>query len=197
MRETDIAIVGMGAMLPGGMSVTESWELITNKRSVITEVPPSHWEADLYYDPDPKAPYRTNSKIGAFLPLDLGLRSRDFSMPPILKDHLDPTQQLALLTARQTLEDVGAADRQPRRWAVYIGNLLGGSWKRGEQWIRTQHEKTKRQLHNSSVYQRLSPADQQALDEAIALQLSFSKQPTMTPDSLPGLLGNLIAHLPG
>lgn len=193
MRETDIAIVGMGAMLPGALDVAASWNLIVGKQSSVVEVPPSRWNAALYYDPDPKAPYRTNSKIGSFLPDDIGFKSRDFSMPPIMREHLDPTQQLALLTARQTLQSINAADRQPRNWAVYVGNLLGGSWKRGEQWIRTQHEKTLLQLRQSPVYQQQTPANRQALEEAIALQLPWSNQPRMTPDSLPGLLGNLIA----
>ncbi len=193
MRETDIAIVGMGAMLPGALDVASSWNLIVGKQSAIVEIPPSRWDASLYYDPDPKAPYRTNSKLGSFLPDDIGFKSRDFSMPPILREHLDPTQQLALLTARQTLQSINAADRQPRHWAVLVGNLLGGSWKRGEQWIRTQHEKTVQQLRQSPVYQRHNQAERQALEEAIALHLPWSTQPNMTPDSLPGLLGNLIA----
>ena len=41
----------------------------------IGEVPPERWETRLYYDPDPKAPDRTYSKIGAFV--------RDFKWDPV------------------------------------------------------------------------------------------------------------------
>lgn len=193
MFEDAIAIIGAGAMLPGGPTVDASWQMVVEKRSQIREVPLSRWDASLYYDPDPKSSYRTNSKIGSFLPDDIGFRTKLFAMPPVMKAHLDPTQQLALLVARQALEQVGATDRAPRNWAVFVGNLLGGSWKRGEQWIRTQHIKTEAQLRSSSTFKKLSAKEQAELLDAIGLRLTWSEQPTMTADSLPGLLGNLIA----
>lgn len=193
MQDEPIAIVGLGAMLPGASSVDAYWDMILSKRSQIREVPPSRWDANLFYDPDPKAPYRTNSKIGSFLEDDIGFRTKDFKMPPIMREHLDPTQQLALVTAQQALRDAGVTDREPRNWAVLIGNLLGGSWKRGEHWLRTQQLKTEAQLCASPAFNQLPSATQRELLEAIQLQLPWSQQPKMTPDSLPGLLGNLIA----
>ena len=51
-----IAVVGLGCRFPGATDVEEYWDLLASGRDVITDVPPSRWDASAYYDPDPTAP---------------------------------------------------------------------------------------------------------------------------------------------
>ena len=66
-----IAIVAVGALLPDAPSAAAFWQNVLNKRYSITETPANRWSIADYYDPDPKAPDKTYSKIGGWV--------RDFS----------------------------------------------------------------------------------------------------------------------
>ena len=59
-----IAIVGAGAILPDAPNVATFWENVKKGRYSITEVEPDRWDPGLYYDPDPRAPDKTYSKLG-------------------------------------------------------------------------------------------------------------------------------------
>src|SRR5260370_40811485 len=61
-----VAIVGAGAVLPDAPDVPTFWKNIKSGRYSITEVTPDRWDSALYYDPDPKAPDKTYSKIGGW-----------------------------------------------------------------------------------------------------------------------------------
>src|ERR1700730_9034785 len=62
-----VAIVGAGAVLPDAPDVPTFWKNITSGRYSISEVTPDRWDSALYYDPDPKAPDKTYSKIGGWV----------------------------------------------------------------------------------------------------------------------------------
>ena len=66
LRKTPIAIIGMGSVFPGATNLQEYWDNIVKEIDSITEVPPSRWEIDDYYDPDPLAPDKTYCKRGGF-----------------------------------------------------------------------------------------------------------------------------------
>src|ERR1022692_2528264 len=59
-----VAIVGMGAIMPQAPDAAAFWNNITQGRYSITDVPKDRWDPDLYYDPDPRAPDQTYSRIG-------------------------------------------------------------------------------------------------------------------------------------
>ena len=65
--ERAIAIVGVGAMLPDAPNAAAFWNNIAGKRYSITETPADRWSIADYYDPDPKAPDKTYSKIGGWV----------------------------------------------------------------------------------------------------------------------------------
>src|SRR5208283_5029751 len=76
----------------------------------ITEVPPTHWRPEDYWDEDPKAADRTYAHRGGFLtPVDFPLL--DFGIAPNSVEATDTTQLLGLLVARQALEDAGCMNR--------------------------------------------------------------------------------------
>lgn len=66
-----IAIVGLSALLPGSPDVAEFWRTVVQAKDLITDIPPTHWLLEDYYDPDPQAADRTYGRRGAFLdPVD-------------------------------------------------------------------------------------------------------------------------------
>src|SRR6185312_14746952 len=54
--QTPIAVVGVSALFPGSSDARGFWSDILAGRDLVTEVPPSHWLIEDYYDPDPAAP---------------------------------------------------------------------------------------------------------------------------------------------
>jgi len=83
MESTDraIAIVGVGAVLPDAPSAAAFWNNIVGKRYSITETPPERWSIADYYDPDPKTPDKTYSKIGGWV-RGFEFDWRRFRLPP-------------------------------------------------------------------------------------------------------------------
>lgn len=102
-----IAVVGLGCRFPGATDVEEYWDLLASGRDVITDVPPSRWDASAYYDPDPTAPGTSYSRAGGFLADVAGFDPQFFGISPKEADHIDPQQRLLLEVAWQTLEHAG------------------------------------------------------------------------------------------
>src|SRR5580698_2302527 len=115
-----LAIVGIGCLFPRAAGMGYYWANIKSGADCITEVPPTHWNPDDYFDPDPKQPDMTYARRGGFLdvvdfnPLEFGIAPRDI-------EATDTTQLLGLVAAKQALVDAGilAASRaeadQPRQ----------------------------------------------------------------------------------
>ena len=99
-----IAITGLSALFPQARSVDEFWRLILSGRDCMQEIPATHWLVDDYYDADPKAPGKTYSKAGAFLK-DVQFDPVAYGLPPNVLPATDIAQLLALLLARQVLDD--------------------------------------------------------------------------------------------
>ena len=189
-----VAIVGLGAILPDAPNARRFWENVLAARYSIREVPPQRWRSDLYYDPDPKVPDKTYSKIGAwvqdfeFTPLQWGI-----PIPPSVLAVMDESQQWGIAAARQALLDYGYPQRSldPSRVAVILGNALGGE----------NHYRTSLRIHlpdfldtlgNLDVFRSLPASVQQALQQQ--MQAQFARDiPPITEDTMPGELGNVIA----
>ncbi len=123
-RGEPIAIVGLGCRVPGGVVDAEGlWDLLMRGADAITEVPPSRWDVETYFDADPRAPGRMYTRWGGFLD---GIEQFDpsfFGIAPREARSMDPQQRLLLETAWEALEDAGIP---PERLAgsktgVYLG----------------------------------------------------------------------------
>ncbi|HWT15677.1 MAG TPA: beta-ketoacyl synthase N-terminal-like domain-containing protein, partial [Patescibacteria group bacterium] len=102
--QTAIAVVGVSALFPGSHDATGFWNDILKGRDLISDVPPSHWRIDDYYDPDPSAPDKTYARRGGFLsPIDFD--ALGFGIPPTMLPATDTSQLLALIVAQSVLED--------------------------------------------------------------------------------------------
>ena len=108
-----VAIIGMGCLFPRADDLAQFWANIRHRRDAITEVPPSHWRPEDYYDPDPKTPDHTYAKRGGFLnPVDFP--PLEFGIAPNNLEATDTTQLLGLLVAREALEDAGYGEGSKR-----------------------------------------------------------------------------------
>ena len=61
-----IAVVGIGAIMPGALTKDEFWSNIKEGKYCITEIPASYWDYKLFYSSDHKAEDKLYSKIGGF-----------------------------------------------------------------------------------------------------------------------------------
>jgi acyl transferase domain-containing protein len=124
-----VAVVGVGAIMPGAPTATAFWENVTKGVYGISEVDPKRWDPGLYYDPDPKVPLKTYSKIGGWV--------REFPwepvkwklpIPPLVEAGMDDGQKWAIAITRETLADYGwpARPLDLDRTAVILGNAMGG-----------------------------------------------------------------------
>lgn len=154
-----IAIVGVGAILPDAPNATAFWDNIKKGRYSITEVDPDRWDPELYYDPDPKAPDKTYSKIGGWV--------RDYAwepmkwrlpIPPKVADAMDIAQQWAVACTREALEDYGYPKRpiDLDRTAVILGNAMAGE-KHYLSAARVFFPEYAHELEESSSFSQLPP----------------------------------------
>ena len=102
-----IAIVGIGAIMPGALNKDEFWNNIQTGKYCITEVPASYWDWHLYYSPDHKAEDKLYSKIGGFIPQAFKFNPLKYRIPPQIAKQMDTIQHLAIETANMALEDAG------------------------------------------------------------------------------------------
>ena len=109
LQQTPIAIVGMASIFPQSRNLQEYWQKIVGKEDCITDVPPSRWNIDDYYDPDPTAPDKTYCKRGGFIP-EVDFNPMEFGIPPNQLEVTDISQLLALLVAKEALKDAGYED---------------------------------------------------------------------------------------
>ena len=121
-RPSNVAIIGMAAVVPGAGDVRRFWENTLRERDAIREVPGDRWDASLYFNADPKAPDKITSRWGGFVP-DVPFDPLRYGMPPASLPSIEPLHLLTLEVVRAALEDAGYRDRPfPReRTAVVLG----------------------------------------------------------------------------
>ncbi|MFA6584682.1 MAG: beta-ketoacyl synthase N-terminal-like domain-containing protein, partial [Elusimicrobiaceae bacterium] len=187
-----IAIIGIGAIMPGALNKETFWDNILNRRSAITEVTSEYWDPEIYYSPDKKAADKTYSKIGGFI------RGFKFDpvkhrIPPKIAEQMDGVQKLAIETAYMALADSGydkkSFDR--RRAAVIVGNSMGGMRKEQTD-SRVHRLEFQNQLKHTKAF---SSMPQETAKELIAELESAADKAygIITEDTMPGELSNVIA----
>jgi malonyl CoA-acyl carrier protein transacylase len=191
----DIAIVGLGAKMPGALSADDFWDNIKNEVYAIDEVPPSRWDPELYYDPDPEAPEKTYSKIGGWV-TGFEFDHMYYRIPPLVVENMDSAQQLALETVREALETSGYEDKDFDRenCAVILGNSLGGELR---DWTNLRIQFPEFAMDLRETLQRYDDMDltQRQIDEIVAdVKERFQPRfPRISEDAMPGELPNVIA----
>lgn len=102
-----IAIIGIGCRFPQAGNPQEFWQLLSEGRNAIREVPAERWNIDDVYDPNASQPGKTVSRWGSFLDQIDQFDWRAFHLLPREVRHMDPQQRLLLEVAWEALEDAG------------------------------------------------------------------------------------------
>lgn len=126
-RPAQVAVVGIGCLLPGARDPQTFWRNVLERHDSITEIPARRFDWRVLYSPDPKAPDKIISKWGAFfdeVPFD-PLR---YGIPPNSMRSLSTSQLLALEVTRWALEDAGyeGGDFDRENTAVIVGTGANG-----------------------------------------------------------------------
>ncbi len=171
-QPSDVAIVGLAALLPKARDPETFWRNLVNKVEVVTEVPKERWDWRLFYDPDRKSPDKAYSKWGGFFD-GIVFDPLRYGIPPNSLNSIGVSQILALEVVRWALKDAGyeqgGFDRE--NTAVIFGSAdTGGS------------------LGNSYVFRSLLPMFVEPPLENVLARL-----PEWTEESFPGTLTNIVS----
>jgi amino acid adenylation domain-containing protein len=126
IQQDPIAIIGIGCRFPGACNPFEFWQLLSEGRNAIREVPADRWPIDAFYDPEPALPGKTVSRWGGFLDQVDQFDWRAFRTLPREVMHMDPQQRLLLEVAWEALEDAGIPFE--RVAGSRTGVFMGISW---------------------------------------------------------------------
>jgi acyl transferase domain-containing protein len=184
--------VGVGAVLPDALSAPAFWRNVREGRCSITEVPDDRWRVGDYYDPDPKAPDKTYSKIGGWV-RGFELDWRRFRLPPRVTARMDASQQWALGAAAEALADYGFPERplDTDRTGVVLGTAMGGE-RHLDSHLRISHPEYLRLLEATAGFRALGPAEQAQLRREWRAEVDAAFAP-ITEDTMPGELANVVS----
>ena len=185
LQETPIGIIGISAVFPQSRNLKAYWDNIIREIDCITDVPPSRWNIEDYYDPDPNAADKTYSKRGGFIP-DIDFDPMEFGLPPNILEVTDVHQLLSLVLAKEVLRDGGygeLSDEDRENVGVILG--VGGGQKLMIPLIsRLQYPVWEKVLKNVGISDT---------DSAVIVEKIKKAYVGWEENSFPGALGNIIA----
>ncbi|MCP4691626.1 MAG: acyltransferase domain-containing protein, partial [Desulfobacterales bacterium] len=185
LQDIPIAIIGMACLLPQARNLRQFWHNVVNEVDCITDVPPSRWAIDDYYDPDPTAPDKTYCKRGGFLS-EVDFDPMEFGLPPNILEVTDVAQLLSLLVARDVLEDAGygeASGLDREKVGIVLG-VGGGQKLITPLTARLQYPVWQKVLRQSGVSEE---------DARIIIEKIKKAYIPWEENSFPGMLGNVIS----
>ncbi|HUL61341.1 MAG TPA: SDR family NAD(P)-dependent oxidoreductase [Anaeromyxobacteraceae bacterium] len=187
-----VAVVGIGALLPDAPDAPSFWKNLCERRYSITDVPPERWSVDDYYDPDPSAPDKTYSKIGAWV-RGYSFDWQRYRVPPRVAAAMDQGQQWAVSIAAEALADYGFPGRalDLERTGVVLGAAMGGELHYLTT-LRVMFPEFRRALEGVETFAQLGPDVRREI--VARWQDEVGKHlPAITEDSMPGELPNIIS----
>ncbi|MDH5397712.1 MAG: polyketide synthase, partial [Cyclobacteriaceae bacterium] len=123
-RREPIAIIGIGCRFPGNVnSPEEFWELLTEKKDALGEIPPDRWDLDSLYAPEFRRAGKISVRRGGFLKdvdkFDAGF----FGISALEAQRMDPQQRMLLEISYETVQDAGLSlnDINGSETAVFVG----------------------------------------------------------------------------
>ena len=184
LKQTPIAIVGMASIFPQSRNLREYWQNIVDKANCITDVPDNRWSVDDYYDPNPTTPDKTYCKRGGFIP-EVDFNPMEFGIPPNQLEVTDISQLLALLVAKEALDDAGCGDGDFDK--EHTGVVLGVALARQLTMplaARLQYPVWEKALRSSGI----AETDIKTIIDKIK-----DSYVDWSPNAFPGMLANVVA----
>lgn len=113
LGQRDIAVVGMAGRYPGADSADEMWELFSNYRSGVGELPAGRWSE---YSRDPEMTRRMEQAqlTGGYIEDIASFDAEFFGLSPLEAANMDPQQRIILQLTWEALEDAHIPANQLR-----------------------------------------------------------------------------------
>ena len=119
----DIAIIGMGARVPGAADLIAYRSLLREGRVEKAPIPMERWDHARVQSDNPRHSNRTPARQAALMPDILHFAPDFFGITPKRARIMDPQQRVILEVSRQAWEDAGYAARRlaEGKVGVYVG----------------------------------------------------------------------------
>jgi enediyne polyketide synthase len=124
-RKQEIAIVGLGVLVPGSRNVDEFWTRVLGQVEAIGDMPASRWDVDLVVGSDPGVASVLHTRLAATVDdFQLDGDPRWAALANQV-EHLDPAVILALQVSGEALHSAGwkSGRWDPQRVGVVFGQL--------------------------------------------------------------------------
>ena len=118
-----IAVIGIGCRFPGAKEPKAFWQLLHHGVDAISEVDPSRWDINSFYDPNPAKPGKMNTRWGGFIDRVDQFDAKFFGILPREAESMDPQQRLLLEVSWEALENAGISPKSlaGSKTGVFIG----------------------------------------------------------------------------
>jgi len=184
--KNSIAIVGMGAILPDAMDLSEYWSNILMAKDSIKDISDIYWKIEDFYHPDPSAKDKSYGyKAGEVSEIEFD--SMGFGIAPKVMEDISVEQLYALVVARQALLDADMIGKNAKAFnnektgvvmAAGIGKSLFSLSRRQDT------PKIKTILKNSGIPDEVI---ERVIERMLDAELDWSE------NSEPGFLANVTA----
>lgn len=125
-----IAIIGLALKFPQGAESPQSfWDMLIERRSAVTDIPPDRFNLGAFYKPGPKIEGVLNVRRANFIKEDIaGFDPTFFSISPSEAESMDPQQRLLLETTFHALENAGISLKEASatgaKTSVHVGSFM-------------------------------------------------------------------------
>ena len=171
-KSSDIAIVGIGLLVPGAQEPAAFWNNIVHRVNSISEIPPERWDWRLFFDEDRKQSDKIYSRWGGFID-DVPFDPLQFGIAPKSLKSISCSQLLALEVVRRALADAGYESREFDRenTSIILGSADAGSL-----------------VYNALIARTMLPLLVESSSSDVLQRL-----PEWTGETFPGTLANITA----
>lgn len=112
----------MGCRFAGAQDLQAYWEMITEGRDGFGPVPADRWDAEAFFDANPRATDKSYAPAGGFIDDVRSFPAIALQIPPRRVEVMDPQQRLGLEICLAAVEDAGYdAGSIPTQTGVYMG----------------------------------------------------------------------------
>ena len=106
MSRYDIAVVGMGCIVPNANNIQQYWDNIVSGDMYFKDMPKSLWHLKNFYSEDKSIPEKSYTMAGAFID-NFEFPALKYKMPPANLRGIDPAQLMTVVATEEALNDAG------------------------------------------------------------------------------------------